>query len=181
MKAGGEGAGGGWDGWMASPTQWTWVWVNSRSWWWTGMPDMLQSTGSQRVEHDWATELNWVQKKKKKKDVLTSLVNRRAVKCWGDNNRGWDGWMASPTQWTQIWANSGKWWRTGRPEVLQYMGCKERRLIDGRTIRCWRIQVCEWYKLIFDCLHWPHAENILFIFLMGKDSTFSSLIFSSNL
>ena len=126
---------------------------------------------------------NWTElsAKKKKKDVLTSLVNRRAVKCWGDNNRGWDGWMASPTQWTQIWSNSGKWWRTGRPEVLQYMGCKERRLIDGRTIRCWRIQVCEWYKLIFDCLHWPHAENILFIFLMGKDSTFSSLIFSSNL
>ena len=49
----------GWDGWMASPTQWTWVWVDSGSWWWTGRPGMLQSTGSQRVWHDWATELNW--------------------------------------------------------------------------------------------------------------------------
>ena len=48
----------GWDGWMASPTQWTWVWVNSGSWWWTGRPGMLQSMGSQRVGHDWATELN---------------------------------------------------------------------------------------------------------------------------
>ena len=48
-----------WDGWMASPTQWTWVWARSRSWWWTGKPDMLQSMGSQRVQHDWVTELKW--------------------------------------------------------------------------------------------------------------------------
>ena len=48
----------GWDGWMASPTQWTWVWVNFGSWWWTGRPGVLQSMGSQRVRHDWATELN---------------------------------------------------------------------------------------------------------------------------
>ena len=47
----------GWDGWMASPTQWTWVWVNSGSWWWTGRPGMLQSMGSQRIGHDWAAEL----------------------------------------------------------------------------------------------------------------------------
>ena len=59
LKAGGEGDDRGWDGWMASPTQWTWVWVNSRSWWWTGRPGMLQSMGSQRVRHDWATELSW--------------------------------------------------------------------------------------------------------------------------
>ena len=49
----------GWDGWMASPTQWMWVWVNSRSWWWTGRPGVLQFMGLQRVRHDWATELNW--------------------------------------------------------------------------------------------------------------------------
>ena len=49
-----------WDGWMASPTQWTWVWVSSGSWWWTGKPGVLQFMGSQRVGHDWATELNWV-------------------------------------------------------------------------------------------------------------------------
>ena len=58
-KAGGEGDDRGWDGWMASPTQWAWVWVNPRSWWWTGRPGVLQSMGSQRVRHDWATELNW--------------------------------------------------------------------------------------------------------------------------
>ena len=46
---------------MASPTQWTWVWVNSGSWWWTGRPGVLRSMGSQRVGHDWATELNWTE------------------------------------------------------------------------------------------------------------------------
>ena len=49
------------DGWMASPTQWTWVWVNSVSWWWTGRPGVLQFLGSQRVGHDWVTELNWTE------------------------------------------------------------------------------------------------------------------------
>ena len=44
---------------MASPTQWTWVWINSWSWWWTGRSGLLRSMGSQRVRHDWATELNW--------------------------------------------------------------------------------------------------------------------------
>ena len=48
----------GWDSWMASPTQWTWVLLDSRSWWWTGRPGMLRSMGSQRVGHNWVTELN---------------------------------------------------------------------------------------------------------------------------
>ena len=59
LKAGGEGDNGGWDGWMASPTQWTWVWVDSGSWWWTGRPGVLQFMGSQGVGHNWATELNY--------------------------------------------------------------------------------------------------------------------------
>ena len=59
LGAGGEGNDRGWDGWMASPTQWTWAWVNSGSWWWTGRPGVLQITGLQRGGHDWATELNW--------------------------------------------------------------------------------------------------------------------------
>ena len=50
----------GWDGWMVSLTRWTWVWVNSGSWWWTGQPGVLWFMGSQRVGHDWATELNWL-------------------------------------------------------------------------------------------------------------------------
>ena len=51
----------GWDGCMASLTRWTWVWVNSGSWWWTGRPGMLRFMGSQRVRHDWVTELNWTE------------------------------------------------------------------------------------------------------------------------
>ena len=58
LKAGGEGDDRGWDGQMASLTLWIWVWVSSRSWWWAGKPGMLQSTGSQRVGHDWVTKLN---------------------------------------------------------------------------------------------------------------------------
>ena len=63
IEGGGEGNDQGWDGWMASLTQWTWVWVNSGSWWWAGRPGMLQSMWSQRVGHDWVTELNWTELK----------------------------------------------------------------------------------------------------------------------
>ena len=59
----------GWDGWMSSPTQWTWVWVSSGSWWWTGSPGGLQSVGSQRVIYNW-TELNVKVKCKKVKQIL---------------------------------------------------------------------------------------------------------------
>ena len=60
LGAGGRGDDRGWDGWMASLTRWTWIWANSGRWWWTGRPGVLQFTGSQRVGHDWATELNWI-------------------------------------------------------------------------------------------------------------------------
>ena len=59
LQAGGEGDNRGWDGWMTSPTQWMWVWVNSGSWWWTRRTGVHQSMGSQRVGHNWVTELNW--------------------------------------------------------------------------------------------------------------------------
>ena len=59
LGAGGEGDDRGRDGWMASLTRWTWVWVNSGSWWWTGRPGVLRFMGSQRVGHERATELNW--------------------------------------------------------------------------------------------------------------------------
>ena len=82
LKAEGEGDNRGWDGWMASPTQWTWVWASFGSWWWTGKPVVLQSMGLQRIGHDWVTELNWIYK-------------NNYLEKWG--NRGWDGWMTSPT------------------------------------------------------------------------------------
>ena len=59
LGAGGQGNDRGWDGWMASRTQWTWIWVISGRWWWTGRPGMLRFMGSQRVGRDWVTELNW--------------------------------------------------------------------------------------------------------------------------
>ena len=61
LRAGGEGDDSGWDGWMVSLTQWTWVWVNSGSWWWTGRPGVLWFIGSHRVGQDWVTELNWTE------------------------------------------------------------------------------------------------------------------------
>ena len=59
LKVGGQEDDRGWDGLMASLTQWTWVWVSSGSWWWTERLGVLQSMGSQRVGHDWVTELDW--------------------------------------------------------------------------------------------------------------------------
>ena len=67
-----EGDNRGWDDWMASPTQWTWVWLSSRSWWWTGKPGMLQSMELQRVRQDWATELNWLNWETKHRTALNA-------------------------------------------------------------------------------------------------------------
>ena len=77
----------GWDGWMASPTWWTWVWVDSRSWWWTGRPGMLWFMGSQRVVHDWVTELNWTeQSKPTKSEIINPNYHYKRVwrlQSWG--------------------------------------------------------------------------------------------------
>ena len=69
----------GWDGWMASPTQWTWVWVNSGSWLWTGRPGMLWSMGSQRVGHDWVTKLNGTEQWPKRETTNLDKFNH----LWG--------------------------------------------------------------------------------------------------
>ena len=85
LKAGGEGDNRGWDGWMASLTRWAWVWVGSGSWWWTGKPGVLQSKGSQRVGHDWATELNWKKISlfiKKKTPNKTQASVERILRNW---------------------------------------------------------------------------------------------------
>ena len=73
LRSGGEGDNRGWDGWMASPTQWTWIWGSSRSWWWTGKPGMLQSVGSQIVRHDWVTEQKQGESNKQEEKWLTDL------------------------------------------------------------------------------------------------------------
>ena len=84
LGAGGEGDDREWDGWMPSRAQWTWVWVNSGSWWWTGRCGVLRFMGSQRVERDWVTELNW----NKFREILVSktvprefLLNGTWMRC----------------------------------------------------------------------------------------------------
>ena len=72
LRAKGEGGDRGWDGWMASPTQWTWVWPSSGRWWTTGKPHALQSTGLQRVRHNLATEQQW-----KREDLLEMAPKRQ--------------------------------------------------------------------------------------------------------
>ena len=83
LKAGGEGDDRGWDAWMVSPTQWTCIWVNSRSWWWTGRPGMLQFMGSQRVRNDWATEVNWTELRTRK-ELFFSFLSQRYLEHKND-------------------------------------------------------------------------------------------------
>ena len=77
LEAGGEGDDRGWDGWMASLTWCTWVWVHSGSWWWTGRPGVLQFMGSQRIGHDWVTELNWINRYCEMKLSTAKSVNKK--------------------------------------------------------------------------------------------------------
>ena len=78
----GEGDDRGWDGWVASPTRWTWVWVNSGSWCRTGRPGVVRLTGWQRVGHDWATELNWTER-------ATAVGNPYDTYDWKIKSRKW--------------------------------------------------------------------------------------------
>ena len=83
------------DGWMASSTQWTWVWVNSGSWWWTGRPGVLQSMGSQRVGHNWVTELTWTETKRVRQKSVGN-----GVAWWkepGTSMMLWSCWINQPS------------------------------------------------------------------------------------
>ena len=86
LRAGGKEDDRGWDGWMASPTWWTWVWASSRSWWRTGKPGKLQLIGSQRVGHDWGTELKW-----------TKFFGKTAIQQYNQNSCcvTWINWRIS--------------------------------------------------------------------------------------
>ena len=89
LRAEGEGDDRGWDGWMASPTQWTWVWVDSRSWWWTGKPGVLWFMGLQRVGHDWATELNWTEVREMKEGRITEKNRDSEMSVTEKTGNGW--------------------------------------------------------------------------------------------
>ena len=114
LRAGGEGDDRGWDGWMASPTQWTWVWVDSGSWWWTGRPG-VQFMWSQRAGHDWATELNWTELLE-----LWSCFGSPGSKVNSDC-RSKNVWVFSPSQYiiTQVSFHGCLWKRT-RGIILGY-------------------------------------------------------------
>ena len=104
LKKGGDADDRGWDGWMASLTRWTWVWISSRSWWWTGKPDVLQSMGSQKVRHSCASELihwkescwNWssnilatlCESQLTGKTLMLETIEGQEEK----DDRGWDDW-----------------------------------------------------------------------------------------
>ena len=82
LKERGERHDGVWDDWMTSPTQGACVWVNSGSWWWIGMPGLLQSMGSQSFRHDWATELNWMESRMKKFSSYYHWIVYSFLKFW---------------------------------------------------------------------------------------------------
>ena len=96
LKAEGEEDDRGWDAWMASPARWTWVWVSSGNLWWAGRPGVLQSMASQRVRHDWATELNWTT------FVITFLPKSKHL-----------GKVACITQWSYEPCHAGPPWMNG--------------------------------------------------------------------
>ena len=102
LGAGGEGDDRGWDGWIASPTWWTWVWVNFGSWWWTGRPGMLRFMGSQRVGHDWATVLNLTELKKlsSKLKAWISSVHHELV---------FNNFSTLSVQFTHVWLFATPW------------------------------------------------------------------------
>ena len=99
LKAWGQGGIRGWDGWMPSPTQWTWIWANFGNWQWTGRPDMLQSLGSQRVGHDWVSELK---RRKRNAHLLSPASLTWALSHpWPLSRRGcprWTGWGTDSRQ-----------------------------------------------------------------------------------
>ena len=105
LGAGGKGDDRGWDGWMASLTRWTWVWVNSGRWWWTGKPDVLWFMGLQRVGHDWATELNW--------SILHSLEHTKRFTELGREEKGEGGDRGDLVEKKE----SQKWERAIRPVI----------------------------------------------------------------
>ena len=117
LRAGGERDDKGWDDWMASPTQWIWILVNSRSWWWTGRPGMLHFMGLQRVGHDWTTELNWAE--------LTSRVHHSKYSI---TSNSWGNWVPERVKRLVLFVINGLWYKN--QSSLGIRGLPENKVIN---------------------------------------------------
>ena len=123
-----EGDDRGWDGWMASPTRWTWVWACSGCWWRTGKPGVLQSMGSQRVRHDWVTEQNWMSLYPENENcfmTLSDLVQTCCCCCVASvmSDSVWPQ-RRQPTRLPHPWDSPGKNIGVGCHFLLQCMKVK---------------------------------------------------------
>jgi len=123
-----EGDDRGWDGWMASPTRWTWVWACSGCWWRTGKPGVPQSMGSQRVRHDWVTEQNWMSLYPENENcfmTLSDLVQTCCCCCVASvmSDSVWPQ-RRQPTRLPRPWDSPGKNIGVGCHFLLQCMKVK---------------------------------------------------------
>ena len=154
LRAGGEGDNRRWDGWMVLPTQWTWVWLNSGSWWWTGKPGMLQSMGLQRVRYDWTTELNrglyknssspeefyclycccfvWFEWERKSKNLGIHLGRGRWIWMLSSGLKTWRSRVISSWQEPSILRNRGCYWSKTEIDLV----CFLRNRVSWGTDHC---------------------------------------------
>jgi len=122
LRAGGEGDDRGWDGWMASPTWWTWVWASTGSWWGTGKPGMLSPWG-RRVGHDWVTELNWTELGHRGTLRGFTFQKNHNCSCW------WHGrWVEGEKGWLQV----DKW---GVTNIFKSPRFKKRKTKELKAVR----------------------------------------------
>ena len=130
----GEGDDRGWDGWMASLTEWTWVWVDSRSWWWTGRPGVLGFMGLQRVRHNWVTELNWTELNVYL--ILCLSVSKSCptlcdpMDCSSPGSSVHAILQARILEWIAI-----PFWRSSWPRDQNYLPCTGRWILNPWTVR----------------------------------------------
>ena len=173
----GKGHDRGWHGWMASPTQWTWIWASSGSWWWTGWPGVLQYMGSQKVGHNWATQLNW------------TVSHLRAACSTLTNSPQCDlGWELCSTGliWAGCWLIElstsllERWkmrWLKGNPsEMMKRNTMRDRRLfreVVGQISRFYRFVK---YKAAWQAPKFHHLHIISFHLPWGTNNVVLKII-----